>query len=72
MGEPLPNEDKQQEIDFDTMEEFEFLFDIALAPEFKAEVCAEDKVDYYTIEVTDEWWIIRSRLTPNVTASMTR
>ena len=36
------------------MEEFEFLFDIALAPEFKAEVSAKDKVDYYTIEVTDE------------------
>ena len=54
LGEPLPNEDKQQEIDFDTMEEFEFLFDIALAPEFKAEVSAKDKVDYYTIEVTDE------------------
>lgn len=54
LGEPLPNEDKQPEIDFDTMEEFEFLFDIALAPEFKAEVSADDKVDYYTIDVTDE------------------
>ncbi|WP_302784768.1 trigger factor [Bacteroides fluxus] len=54
LGEPLPNEDKQPEIDFDTMEEFEFLFDIALAPEFKAEVSADDKVDYYTIEVTDD------------------
>lgn len=54
LGEPLPNEDKQPDIDFDTMEEFEFLFDIALAPEFKAEVTAEDEVDYYTIEVTDE------------------
>ena len=53
LGEPLPNEDKQQEIDFDTMEEFEFLFDIALAPEFKAEVSAKDKVDYYTIEVAE-------------------
>lgn len=54
LGEPLPNEDKQPEIDFETMEEFEFLFDIALAPEFKAEVSAADKVDYYNIEVTDE------------------
>ena len=36
------------------MEEFEFVFDIALAPEFKAEVSAKDKVDYYTIEVSDE------------------
>lgn len=54
LGEPLPNEDKQPEIDFDTMEEFEFLFDIALAPEIKAELGATDKVDYYSIEVTDE------------------
>ena len=54
LGEPLPNEEKQQVIDFDTMEEFEFVFDIALAPEFKAEVSAKDKVDYYTIEVSDE------------------
>lgn len=54
LGEPLPNEDKQPDIDFDTMEEFEFVFDIALAPEFKAEVNANDEVDYYTIEVTEE------------------
>mgnify|MGYP000936842889 FL=1 len=54
LGEPLPNEEKQQNIDFDTMEEFDFVFDIALAPEFKAEVSNTDKVDYYTIEVTDE------------------
>ena len=53
LGEPMPNEEKQQVIDFDTMEDFEFVFDIALAPEFKAEVSSNDKVDYYTIEVTD-------------------
>ena len=53
LGEPLPNEDQQVEIDFDTMEDFEFKFDIALAPEFKVEVSAADKVPYYTIEVTD-------------------
>lgn len=54
LGEPLPNEEKQQPVDFDTMEEFEFVFDIALAPEFKAELTDKDKLDYYTIEVTDE------------------
>lgn len=54
LGEPLPNEDKQPQIDFDTMEEFEFLFDIALAPEFTVEVSNKDKVNYYTIDVTDE------------------
>lgn len=54
LGEPLPNEENQKTIDFDTQEDFEFVFDIALAPEFKVEVSKEDKVDYYDIEVTDE------------------
>ena len=54
LGEPPPNEDKQPETDFETMEEFEFLFDIALAPEFNVEVSNNDKVDYYNITVTDE------------------
>jgi len=54
LGEPLPSETKQKELDFDTMEEFEFVFDIALAPTFKAEVSANDKVDYYTVEVSGE------------------
>ena len=46
LGEPMPAEDKQPEIDFESMDEFEFLFDIALAPEFKAEVGKDDHVDY--------------------------
>lgn len=54
LGEPLPNEEKQPDIDFDVMEDFEFLFDIALAPEFKVEITNKDKVDYYTIEATEE------------------
>lgn len=54
LGEPLPNEERQQNIDFDTMDEFEFVFDIALAPEFKAELTADDAIDYYTINVDDE------------------
>ena len=54
LGEPMPAEDKQPEIDFESMDEFEFLFDIALAPEFKAEVGKDDHVDYYNIEVNDE------------------
>mgnify|MGYP000283819542 FL=1 len=52
---PEANDDFASEVsDFDTMEEFEFVFDIALAPEFKAEVSAKDKVDYYSIEVSEE------------------
>ena len=54
LGEPMINQEKQSQIDFDTQEEFEFTFDIALAPEFKLELSTEDKVDYYHIDVTDE------------------
>ena len=54
LGEPLPNEESQSKIDFDAQEDFDFQFDIALAPEFKAEVSKDDKVDYYDIEVTDD------------------
>ena len=54
LGMPLPNEEKMKPIDFDTQEDFEFVFDIALSPEFTAEISAADTVDYYTIEVSDE------------------
>ncbi|MBR6287101.1 MAG: trigger factor [Bacteroidaceae bacterium] len=52
LGEPLTSE-KQKPVSFDE-DDFEFVFDIALAPEFKVAVSAKDKVDYYKIEVTDE------------------
>jgi len=53
LGEPLPNENQQQ-LDFDTQDEFKFLFDIALAPAINVEVSANDKVPYYDVIVTDE------------------
>lgn len=54
LGEPLPNEEKQPVVDFATQEEFEFVFDIALAPEFKAELSKEDTVPFYNIQVSEE------------------
>ena len=54
LGMPLPNEEKMQPIDFDTQENFEFVFDIALAPEFNAELNELDAIDFYTITVSDE------------------
>lgn len=53
IGEPMPNEEKQQPIDFDTMEDFEFIFDVALMPEFELKISGKDKIDYYEIEVDD-------------------
>lgn len=53
LGDPLPS-DKQKELDFEKGETFEFVFDIAVAPEFKADLTADDSIDYYDIDVDDE------------------
>jgi trigger factor len=44
LGEPLPNETEQKPIDFDTQEDFEFVFDLGIAPEFEVELSKKDKV----------------------------
>ena len=54
LGEPLPNEEKRKPQDLEKDGPFEFVFDIAVAPEFKAELTAKDKVDFYTIKVDDK------------------
>ncbi len=53
LGEPLPSE-KQESIDWDAQKDFEFLFDIALAPEFETKLSKRDKAPYYTIKVDDK------------------
>ena len=54
LGEPMPNEEKQQPQDLQGDGPFEFVFDIAVAHEFKAELTAKDKIEYYTIKVDDK------------------
>ena len=54
LGEPLPNEEKQKPQDLEGDGPFEFVFDIAVAPEFKAELTEKDKVTYYDIKVDDK------------------
>ena len=54
LGEPLPNTEKQGQVDFEKENNFEFVFDIAVAPEFKAELTAKDTVDYYNINIDDD------------------
>jgi len=53
LGEPLPNED-QTVADFDKETEFEFKFDVALAPELEINLTKKDKVTYYEIKVDDQ------------------
>ena len=53
LGEPLPNE-QQEPVNFEDDQPMTFKFDIAVAPEFKAELTDKDKVDYYNITVDDK------------------
>jgi trigger factor len=53
LGDPLPAEG-QNPLDLQGDGPFEFVFDIAVAPEFKAELTNKDKVDFYTIKVDDK------------------
>ena len=54
LGEPLPNEEKQEAIDFSTEGDYDFYFDIALAPEIKLSLSKKDKIEYYKIDVNEE------------------
>lgn len=53
LGEPLPGE-SQNTLDFDSQENFEFAFDIALTPKLDVKLSKREKINYYNIQVTDE------------------
>ena len=53
LGEPLPSE-KQEPVDIEKDGPYTFMFDIAVAPEFKVALSGRDKVDYYNITVDDK------------------
>ena len=50
LGQPLGSE-KQEPQDIEQQDDFTFIFDVALAPEFNIELNNADTVDYYDIEV---------------------
>lgn len=52
LGDPLASE-KQGPVDFEAPE-LQFVFDIALAPEFDAKLSQDDSIPYYHIDITDE------------------
>lgn len=53
LGEPLPNETEGQDLNLD-QENFEFTYDIALAPVMNVKLSKREKVPYYTIKIDDE------------------
>ena len=52
LGDPLPS-DKQEPQDLEKGTTFTFVFDIAVAPEFKMVLDGHNKLDHYTITVDD-------------------
>lgn len=53
LGEPLPSE-KQQLVDFDVADSFEFIFDVALSPEIDLKLTKREKLPLYSVEITEE------------------
>ncbi|MDD7319098.1 MAG: trigger factor [Prevotella sp.] len=53
LGEPMPSE-KQAQVDLEKPAPYTFVFDIAVAPEFKIEITDKDTIDFYNIAVDDE------------------
>jgi len=54
LGQPLPNMEKTTTIDFDKQNEFDFFFDIGIAPEIEVDLNELKKVPYYKIRVSDD------------------
>lgn len=53
LGEPLPSE-KQEPVDIEKDGPYTFMFDIAVAPEFKIELNGDTKLTYYNIKADDK------------------
>lgn len=49
LGEPLPSESYDQSIDWDNQADFEFSFDLGLAPDFSVNLTDKDMIPYYLI-----------------------
>jgi trigger factor len=53
LGQPLPKNDGQT-VDWDNQQEFEFSYEMGLAPKFDLSLSANDKFVYSTVKVDDE------------------
>jgi len=53
LGEPLPNEEQQKSINWDNDENFEFAFDLALAPEVKLALSKDEVFNYYVVSASE-------------------
>ena len=54
LGSPLPKEKEDAKIDWDHPENFEFSYDLGLAPRFEIDLSPRQSFDYLTIKVDEE------------------
>ena len=54
LGEPMPNEEKQTPIDWDTQSDFSFAFDVAMAPAFEVNLEEITALPFYNIVADDD------------------
>ncbi|WP_423147311.1 trigger factor [Rubrolithibacter danxiaensis] len=61
LGQPLPKVDDEKEFNWDYTDEFEFNYELGLAPQFDLDFSSADKLTTYQIKVDDE--TLASRIT---------
>ena len=54
LGNPLPKADTDIHIDWDNQKEFEFLYEMGLAPKFNVELSAKEKFTYPTVKIDED------------------
>ena len=54
LGNPLPQLEEQEKIDWENQKDFEFKYEIGLAPQFELELSDKFKFDYYKIKIADK------------------
>jgi trigger factor len=54
LGNPLPSQSEELKIDLDAQNEYEFNYDLGLAPQFDLDLSKKEKVPYYVVKVDDE------------------
>ncbi|MGY4536835.1 trigger factor [Mucilaginibacter sp. UYNi724] len=54
LGQPLPKVDDKKEYNWDFADNFEFNYEVGLAPEFNIDFSSKDKVTQYVIKVDEE------------------
>lgn len=54
LGQPLPKQDDEKEYNWDFADNFEFNYEVGLAPDFSIDFSSKDKLTQYVIKVDDE------------------